>query len=346
MKNKKTPKSLGFFMPAEWEKHDAIWLAWPHDKITFPRLNKVENAYANIIKAIHKSELVNLFVKDEGMRKRVKAILKKGKIDLKKVKFWVHKYADVWFRDYGPIFIVNREKKIIAMTKWIFNSWGNKYKSLLYDNIIPNVINQKLKLKCFKPEMVLEGGSVDVNGKGTLLTVEGCLLNKNRNPKLKKKDAENYLCEYLGVSNVIWLKEGLGDDGTDGHIDVIARFVDSRTVVCAFEDDPRDKNYKILKENYEILRNSKDQDGKPLRVIKLPMPDFRDKNGRLPASYANFYIGNRVVLVPVFMHKKDKIALKIFQELFPNRKVAGIDCRYVVYGLGTLHCISQQQPSI
>lgn len=346
MKDKKTPKSLGFFMPAEWEKHDAIWLAWPYDKITFPRLNKVENAYVDIIKNIHKSELVNLFVRDLKNQNRIRTILKKAKVDLKKVKFWIHKYSDVWFRDYGPIFVVNREKKMLAMTKWIFNAWGNKYDTLLYDNIIPNIINQKLKLKCFKPEMVLEGGSIDVNGKGTLITTEQCLLNKNRNPKLKKKDIENYLCEYLGVSNIIWLKDGIEADDTDGHIDDIARFVGARTVVCAFEDDPRDKNYKILKENYEILRNSKDQDGKLLRVIKLPMPDFRDKEERLPASYTNFYIGNKVVLVPIFMHKNDKKALKILQELFPTRKVIGIDCRFVVYGLGTLHCISQQQPAI
>ena len=344
MKDKKTPKSLGFFMPAEWEKHDAIWLAWPHDRLTFPRLNKAEDAYAAIVKNIYKSELVNLFVKDAKMLKRVKIHLKKYKVDFKKINFWVHKYSDVWFRDYGPIFVVNKEKKTLAMTKWIFNAWGNKYKVLLYDNIVPNIINQKLKLKCFKPEMVLEGGSIDVNGSGTLITTEQCLLNKNRNPKLKKKDVENYLCEYFGVSNIIWLKEGIEADDTDGHVDDIARFVGQKTVVCAFGDDPRDKDYKALKENYEILRNSKDQDGKSFRVVKLPMPDCRDKKGKLPASYTNFYIGNKVVLVPVFMHRNDKKALKILQELFPARKVIGIDCRYVVCGLGTLHCISQQQP--
>ena len=342
----KTPKELGYSMPAEWEKHEAIWLAWPHDPLTFPdRVDKVEEVYSQIIAAISASERVNLFVLDEPMKAKASAMLAKKGVDLKKVDFWVHKYADVWFRDYGPIFVKNNEGKL-AMVHWIFNAWGGKYETLMPDTKIPALINEKLKLPYFKPGIILEGGSIDVNGKGTLLTTEQCLLNKNRNPKLSKKDIERYLKDYLGVTNIIWLKEGIAGDDTDGHVDDIARFVDPNTVMCAFEEDTTDENYDILKENYELLLRSKDQDGRPLTIIKLPMPGFLgDEEGRLPASYANFYIGTKVVLVPVFGHENDKKALDVIQKAFPGRKVVGISCSDVVYGLGTLHCISQQQPS-
>jgi len=342
----KTPKELGYSMPAEWEKHEAIWLSWPHDPLTFPdRVDKVEEVYAQIIAAISASEKVDLFVLDEAMKAKASAMLAKKKVDMKKVDFWVHKYADVWFRDYGPIFVKSKEGKL-AMTHWIFNAWGGKYETLMPDTRIPGLINERLKLPYFKPGIILEGGSIDVNGKGTLLTTEQCLLNKNRNPKLSKKEIERYLKDYLGVSSIIWLKEGIAGDDTDGHVDDIARFVDPATVLCAFEEDPKDENYGILKENYELLLRSKDQDGRPLTIIKLPMPGFvGDEEGRLPASYANFYIGTKVVLVPIFGHKNDEKALDIIQKAFPGRKVVGINCSDVVYGLGTLHCISQQQPS-
>ncbi len=342
----KTPRELGYSIPAEWDRHDTIWLSWPHDPVTFPdRVEKVEAVYAQIIAAIHTSEKVNLFVLDEAMKAKAEAMLAKKKVDLEKVNFWVHEYADVWFRDYGPIFVKNKEKRL-AMVHWIFNAWGGKYETLMPDTRLPEIINEKLKLPYFRPGIVLEGGSIDVNGKGTLLTTEQCLLNKNRNPKLSREEIEGYLKDYLGVTKVIWLKEGIAGDDTDGHVDDIARFVNPTTVLCAFEEDPKDENYPLLKETYELLLRSKNQDGKPLNVIKLPMPGFvGDKDGRLPASYANFYIGTKVVLVPVFGHKNDKPALDIIQKAFPERKVVGIGCSDLVYGLGTLHCISQQQPS-
>ena len=343
-----TPLQLGYHMPAEWEEHDAIWLAWPYDQDTFPEVEKVEDAYVAIIKAIHKSETVNLLVRDEMMQGAVVDRLRKEKIDLGRVRFHQIDYSDVWFRDYGPTFVVDRKKENgknrLAMVAWTFNAWGEKYPGLMNDTRIPSLINDDLKMECFKPGIVLEGGSIDVNGCGTVLTTEQCLLNRNRNPGLNKEEIETRLLEYLGASKVIWLKEGIAGDDTDGHVDDIARFVNPTTVLCAYEDDPEDENYAVLRENYEQLCRESDQDGNPLQVIKLPMPGLVGAEPRLPASYANFYIGNDVVMVPVFGHENDKAALKIIQEAFPERKVVGINCREVVQGLGTIHCISQQQP--
>ncbi|HOV52731.1 MAG TPA: agmatine deiminase family protein, partial [Methanothrix sp.] len=318
-----TPRQLGYHMPAEWERHEAIWLSWPYDLDSFPQIEKVERAYVDIIKAIHRSEIVNLLVKDELMLGRVVEMLRDAAIDLSKVKFHQMSYADVWFRDYGPTFVLNREERKgrLAMVNWIFNAWGEKYPELMADSRIPCLMNDDLLLDCFMPGIVLEGGSIDVNGCGTVLTTEQCLLNKNRNPSLSKEEIEAYLKEYLGVRKVIWLKKGIAGDDTDGHVDDIARFVNPNTVLCAYEEDPEDENYQVLKENYELLCQETDQDKGPLKVIKLPMPGFVGKERRLPASYANFYIGNDVVLVPMFGHKNDKAAQKIIQEAFLDRKV-------------------------
>ena len=343
-----TPLALGYHMPAEWEKHEAIWLSWPYDLDSFPEIDKVERAYVAIIKAIHQSETVNLLVRDEMMQNVVVDTLKEEKVDLHRVRFHIMSYADVWFRDYGPTFVVNREKeagKRVAAVNWIFNAWGEKYPELMADTRIACLINDDLLMECFLPGIVMEGGSIDVNGRGTVLTTEQCLLNRNRNPSLNKEEIESYLREYLGASKVIWLWEGIVGDDTDGHVDDIARFVNATTVLCAFEDDPEDENFLPLKRNYELLCQETDQDGSPLTVIKLPMPGLVGAERRLPASYANFYIGNEVVMVPVFGHKNDETALKIIQEAFPDRKVVGINCREMVHGLGTLHCISLQQPA-
>ncbi|RQW79573.1 MAG: peptidyl-arginine deiminase [Methanothrix sp.] len=345
-----TPRRLGYQMPAEWEKHEAIWLTWPYDLDSFPRIDSVEKAYVAIIKAIHTSETVNLLVKDELMQGRVIDMLRKASVDLQRVKFHLVDYADVWFRDYGPTFVVRRRKETgkagLAMVNWIFNAWGEKYQELMDDTKIPSIINEDLKLPRFQPGIVLEGGSIDVNGLGTVLTTEQCLLNKNRNPSLSKEEIETYLKEYLNAKKVIWLKEGIAGDDTDGHVDDIARFVNPTTVLCAFEEDPEDENYSVLKENYELLCRETDQDGIPLTVIKLPMPGRVGAERRLPASYANFYIGNDVVMAPVFGHKNDKAALEIIQQAFAGRKVVGINCREMVAGLGTIHCVSQQEPKV
>jgi len=304
----------------------------------------VEKTYVQLISALHESEKVNLLVKDDAMRAKISVLLKEKDIDIAKIHFTVFDYADVWIRDYGPVFVVNKAKKL-AMLHWVFNAWGGKYEELIRDTRIPEMINKRMQLKYFKPGIVLEGGSIDVNGRGTLLTTEQCLLNENRNPNLSREKIEQYLKDYLGVSNIIWLKKGIAGDDTDGHVDDIARFVAPETVLCAYEEDENDENYPALKENYEILLESKDQDGNDLKVIKLPMPGCVGGDERLPASYANFYIGNKVVLVPVFGHENDRRALKIIQEVFPDRKVAGIDCTELVYGFGAIHCITQQQPA-
>ncbi|MBI3842224.1 MAG: agmatine deiminase family protein [Thaumarchaeota archaeon] len=349
---RETPKSLGYSMPAEWEKHDATWLAWPHDPTTFPsRVKKVEQSYLQIISALHKNEDINLFVKNLKMKANVTRLLKQKGVDLQKINFYVWDYADVWFRDYGPIFIVNKEKKQIAFVHWIFNAWGGKYTELMKDAQIPYIISNRLQLNNFRPGIVLEGGSVDVNGKGTLLTTEQCLLNSNRNPHLSKAEIENFLMNYFGVNYLIWLKGGVAGDDTDGHIDNLARFVDSRTVLCAYEEDEKDENHSVLRENYEILLQSTDQDGKKLKVIKMPMPPLirshiKGEKTRLPASYLNFYVANKVVLVPIFKHKNDRFALRIIQDAFPGRKVVGIDCTDMVYGMGAIHCVIQQQPAV
>ncbi|MEK6983074.1 MAG: agmatine deiminase family protein [Nanoarchaeota archaeon] len=345
---KNTPFELGYHMPAEWERHDAVWLSWPYDTNAFPgRIQNVEKTFVSFIQGTHKSEKVNLLVKNNNIKSRALSFLKKAKIDLNNVNFYNKDYADVWFRDYGPIFVVNRKQEKLAMVKWIFNAWGRKYIDLMRDDNVPSFISEKMGLLCFKPEIVLEGGSIEVNGKGILLTTEQCLLNKNRNPLLTKSQIETYLRQYFGVSHIIWLKDGIEGDDTDGHIDDIARFVSDKLVLCSYEHDKQDKNFKLLKKNYEILRDYSDHYGKEFEVVKLPMPGFiGDKHSRLPASYANFYIGNKSVLVPFFNDKNDKNALGIIQNCFPNREAVGIDCADLLYGLGTLHCISQQQPSI
>ena len=347
-----TPKALGFAMPAEWERHDATWLAWPYDPLTFPnRISRVENAYLKIIMALSKSEEVNLFVTGLKMRTKVTKLLEQNHVDLQKINFYVWDYADVWFRDYGPIFVLNKEKKQLAFVHWIFNAWGGKYKELIKDSQIPYIISQRLQLNNFRPGIVLEGGSVDVNGKGTLITTEQCLLNKNRNPNLSKIQVEEYLSNYFGITKIIWLKSGVAGDDTDGHIDNLARFVNPRTILCAYEYDENDENHRALKENYDSLMQSEDQDGKKFKVIKVPMPsairsNVRGEKTRLPASYLNFYISNKVVLVPTYKQKTDRIALKIIQNAFPTRKVVGIDCTDVIYGMGAIHCIMQQQPTV
>ncbi|MGI0011197.1 MAG: agmatine deiminase family protein, partial [Nitrosopumilaceae archaeon] len=340
-----TPRSMGYTMPAEWERHDGTWLAWPHDPVTFPnKVKKVESAYLKMIVSLHKNEFVNLFVTDGTMKERVTQLLKKKGVNLSKINFYVWGYVDVWFRDYGPIFVLNKEKKQTAFVHWKFNAWGEKYKELAKDTQVPNVISNRLQLNNFRPGIVLEGGSVDVNGKGTLLTTEQCLLNNNRNPHLSKAEIAKFLTDYFGVSNIIWLKGGVAGDDTDGHIDNLARFVKPRTVLCAYEEDESDENHGILKENYEILVNSTDQDGKKIQVIKVPMPPLirstvRGEKTRLPASYLNFYVANKIVLVPIYGHKNDRVALKIIQKQFPGRKAIGIDCRDLIYGMGAIHCI-------
>jgi agmatine deiminase len=344
------PRDQGFLMPAEWERHEGTWLAWPEDAVTFPkRLSKVREQYLRIIELLAEGEEVHLAVRNRKTEEGIRKSLKDRGVRLRQVHFHIWDYADVWFRDYGPTFVVNRQRNETAVVQWQFNAWGGKYESLLKDGGVPYFISERLGLPLFRPGVVMEGGAIDVDGQGTLLTTEQCLLNPNRNPGLSKKAMEQFLQNYTGVSNVIWLKGGIAGDDTDGHIDNLARFVRAGTVVCAYEEDSRDENHSALKANYDVLRSSRDQSGKILEVIKLPMPParydvIRGEKRRLPGSYVNFYIGNTVVLVPSFGCSTDAIALQIIQSQFPDRKAIAVDCSDLIYGSGTLHCISQQQP--
>ncbi|MCM2466536.1 agmatine deiminase family protein [Methanoculleus oceani] len=342
----RTPAGSGYRMPAEWEPHDAVWLSWPHDRETFPDLAAVERTYIEIIAALRGSEPVDLLVTGEAMRTRIVAVLEEEGVDTGGVRFHFADYADVWFRDYGPTFLINPKAESLAMVNWTFNAWGEKYTELMGDTRVPLIMNREMELPLFTPGIVLEGGSVEVNGRGTVIVTEACLLNPNRNPHLSREEIEAYLEAYLGAGHVIWLTQGIAGDDTDGHVDDIARFVDPTTVVCALEENEDDENHALLQENYALLRASTDQDGNPLTVIPLPMPGRVGGAERLPASYANFYVGNTVVLVPVFKHPNDEIALARIRQAFPDREVAGIDCTAMVEGLGAIHCISQQQPSV
>jgi agmatine deiminase len=342
----KSPVEQGFYFPAEWEKHDAIFLAWPHDITSFPDLPRAEKAYAEIISAMQKtkSETVKLFVTGKKMKERAEHIISGAGADVAKVRFYLHDYGDVWFRDFGPTFLINKNRKELAMVKWKFNAWGNKYAELLKDDILPNVINAEMQIKMFDSGIVGEGGSLEVNGSGTLLTTKSCLPNSNRNPGMGKYKIESILARSLGVSNIIWLEGGIQGDDTDGHIDNLARFVDAKTILCAYEDDEKGVNHKSLKGNYELLLGASDEKGRKFKVLKLPMPEIFSGNEALPASYANFYIANNAILIPQFGHENDSKAFSIIKKCFPGRKAMGIDCTEIVQGNGTLHCISQQQP--
>jgi agmatine deiminase len=342
-----TPGNRGFHMPAEWEPHEAVWLSWPYNRNTFPTLPAVEAAYYKFISAIHPSERVELFIPTAALHRKVRTGLREAHVDLSRVTLHTTEFSDVWIRDYGPTFVINRAMNRSAMVRWNFNAWGGKYEDHLKDGRIPAIMNRRLELPEFIPGIVLEGGSIDVNGRGTVLTTRSCLLNPNRNPSLNEDQIETYLKEYLGVTKIIWLKDGIVGDDTDGHIDDIARFVAPSTVVCAYETDKTDANYHALQENYEILKQSCNQDGVPLTVVKLPMPaKVATDDERYPASYTNFYIGNTIVIVPVFNDPNDADALRILQDLFPGRKVIGIDARAMVEGFGTFHCATQQQPRV
>ena len=342
-----TPRNTGFCMPAEWERHEAVWLSWPHSSVTFPDLDTVRDTYIRFISAMKGSEKVELLVRDTGTRDLVRERLCNEGGGDSHVRYRLCEYEDVWIRDYGPTFVVNPAISQLAMVQWNFNAWGGKYESLIRDGNIPERIREWLDLPVFHPGIILEGGSIDVNGSGTVMTSRSCLLNPNRNPELSESDLDLLLKENLGVEHVLWLNEGIAGDDTDGHIDDFARFTGPSTVVCACEEDRTDENYQILQDNYDTLKKSTDQDGNPLTVVKLPMPD-RVCSGdlRYPASYTNFYIGNSVVIVPVFDDPHDSEALRRLKSLFPGREVIGINARAMVEGYGTFHCASQQQPGI
>ncbi|MGA2663803.1 MAG: agmatine deiminase family protein [Nitrososphaerales archaeon] len=328
-------------MPPEWAPHDATWLAWPKDPLTFPEevLGRVEEAYRTMVTALSADERVDLLVDDEATERRVSEFL--GEVG--EVRYHRIGTADVWMRDYGPIFV--RDGDGLTATKWIFNAWGNKYEELLADDAAGMAVAKVSGAKIVEPGIVLEGGSIDTNGRGTCLTTEQCLLNPNRNPRLTREQIQGYMTRFLGFTNFVWLKRGIAGDDTDGHVDDIARFVDGRTVVCMVEDDPGDENHEALRQNLELLAGARDESGEALRVVPVSMPRKRvGGEERLPASYANFYVGNSVVLVPTFDDVNDGQALRKIGGAFPGRRVVGVNCEALVYGFGGMHCVTQQQP--
>jgi agmatine deiminase len=348
----------GFRMPAEWEPHHATWIAWPHNKEDWPgKFAPIPWVYVEIVRHLHRGERVCILIEDLAAQKRIRRMLHRAGVNLERIDFFPFPTDRVWTRDFGPIFVkkASGERSEIAVTNWKFNAWA-KYSNWHKDDAIPAQVAATLKLPQWKPwiargkrrqQVVLEGGSIDVNGKGTLLTTEECLLSpvQQRNPGLTRQDMERVFRDYLGIRRVLWLRNGIAGDDTHGHVDDLARFVNSTTVVIAQESDPADVNFQPLQENFQLLQSMRDQNGNLLNIVPLPMPKALIFDGqRLPASYANFYIGSEVVLVPTFNDPRDREALTTLADLFPDRQVIGIHSVDLVWGLGTLHCLTQQQP--
>jgi len=345
-----TPAALGFRMPAEWEPHEGTWLSWPHKLESWPgAFEEVPGVFVEITRFLAESEKVRINVAGPDMEADVRGRLQQAGVHVAAVSFHHNPTNDAWCRDHGPIYVVREKegRRERALTDWKYNAWGDKYPPYDLDNTIPGRIADEFQELRFVADIVMEGGSIDVNGRGTLMTTEACLLNPNRNPHLSKEQIEGYLRDYLGVRHFLWLGDGIVGDDTDGHIDDLTRFVSADTVVTVVEDDPQDENYKPLAENLARLKTMKDQDGRPLNVVTLPMPAAVEFEGqRLSGSYANFYIANRRVLVPTYRCKQDTVALETLQRLFPDRLVLGIDCTKLVWGLGAIHCVTQQQPAV
>jgi agmatine deiminase len=349
-----TPQSLGFRMPAEWEPHQSTWLAWPHNKSDWPgKFEAIPWVFADIIRHLTHVEDVNLIVASAREKKFAQDVLRRDHADLKRVKFHLWPTNRIWTRDSGPIFIKNQNS--VALTNWRFNAWA-KYPDWKHDNQLPELIAKKSRLNKFTPtvqrngkpcHVVLEGGSIDVNGHGLMLTTEECLLSKvqRRNPGLTQQELEKIFADYLGVDKVIWLGCGIKGDDTHGHVDDISRFVAPDTVLTVVEPNRGDDNYEPLQENLRRLRAATDLQGRKLQIVEMPLPRPVVFHGqRLPASYANFYIANGLVLVPTFNDPNDRVALGILADLFPGREIVGIHCGDFIWGLGAIHCMTQQQP--
>jgi agmatine deiminase len=340
-----TPAELGYRMPAEWEPHAATWLSWPRrEGISFPdSFDRVLPALREMVGALTESEPVCINVCNGAHEAEARAVLDALRHQ-ECITYYEIPTNEPWCRDHGPIFLTRDVDPKLAIVDWDYNAWGNKYPPFDLDEVVPTRVAELLKTPVFYPKMILEGGSIDVNGTGALLTSESCLLNKNRNPNLSRDDIEQRLRDYLGVKGILWLGDGIEGDDTDGHIDDLARFVAENKVVTVVEENSDDANYKPLQENLARLRELKAGDCK-IDIEILPMPKKMIREGtRLPMSYANFYIANKVVLVPTFADPADKMALSILEKCFPNRRVVGIDCRELIWGLGTFHCLTQQQP--
>ena len=341
-----TPAVLGYRMPAEWEAHSATWLSWPRrEGISFPEsFDRVLPALRAVVEALIESEQVCINVGNGAHEAEAQLVLRG--LPMERITFYRVPTNEPWCRDHGPIFLTRERDPRLAVVDWDYNAWGNKYPPFDLDEVVPTRLAEILNLPVFYPRMILEGGSFDVNGAGALLTTESCLLNKNRNPGFSRNKIERHLRDYLAVRDILWLGNGIAGDDTDGHIDDLTRFVSERTVVTVVEKNRDDENYQPLQENVARLKEM-EIGGRKMDIITLPMPKKIVREGlRLPASYANFYIANTCVLVPTFADPADEIALAVLRECFPDRRVMGIDCRELIWGLGTFHCLTQQQPAI
>jgi agmatine deiminase len=344
-----TPKDLGYYFPAEFAPHTATWLSWPHKEASWPgKIDSIYPSYAGFIKALTAGEKICINVKDEAMKAFAVAHLQQADVDLTQVEFFFHPTNDAWCRDHGPAFLINpaaEQKKVIV--DWNYNAWGNKYPPYDLDDVIPTLIAKQYNIPVYHPGIIMEGGSVEFNGKGTLMTSTACLLNKNRNPQLNQHQIETYLRNYYGVEQVLWVDEGIVGDDTDGHIDDTVRFVNEDTVVTVIEENRADENYGLLQHNLLQLKQMRLLNGRQLNIVELLMPEelvYEDQ--RLPCSYANFYIANQSVIVPTFRSKRDDKAMQVIQSCFPGRKVVGIDSTDIIWGLGSFHCLSQQEPEV
>jgi agmatine deiminase len=343
----KNPAQLGYRMPAEWEPHAATWLSWPRrEGISFPEsFDRVLPALREMVEALAESEQVCINVCNGAHEAEAREVLQG--LSMERITFYRIPTNEPWCRDHGPIFLTRDVDPKLAVVDWDYNAWGNKYPPFALDDALPTRVAELLKLPVFHPGMILEGGSIEVNGAGTLLTTESCLLNKNRNPNLSREQIERRLRHFLGVREILWLGNGIAGDDTDGHIDDLARFVSEKKVVVVVEENPNDENYEPLQENLARLSEIKIGADTKIDIVTLPMPKKIVREGlRLPASYANFYIANTCVLTPTFDDPADEIALSILRELFPTRGVIGIDSGELIWGLGTFHCLTQQQPAL
>jgi len=346
---RKTPKQLGYYFPAEFAPHTATWLSWPHKEASWPgKIETIYPYYSQFIKELALSETVCINVNDDAMKAFALKCIREAGADLGKIQFFIHPTNDAWCRDHGPAFLINPHaeiKKVIV--DWGYNAWGNKYPPYDLDDVVPTSIGKYFNIPVYHPGIVMEGGSVEFNGKGTLLTSTACLLNPNRNPHLNQEQIEDYLYNYYGAEQILWVDEGIVGDDTDGHIDDTVRFVNENTVLTVIEENKQDENYELLQHNLSQLQQMRLLTGQQLNIVELPMPDaivYEDQ--RLPASYANFYIANKSVIVPTYRCDKDDKALQIIQQCFPDRKVIGIDSTEIIWGLGSFHCLSQQEPAV
>lgn len=343
------PSDKGYRLPAEWEPHEATWISWPHPECnSFPgSYDKVIPTFVQMAAALAESEILRINVKNSDQEKTVRNLLKSA-CPPERVEFFHIPTDEPWCRDHGPIFMTREKSPQLAALDFGFNAWGYKLQPFDEDNLVPPALAKALDIPLFNfSDFILEGGSIDGNGSGTILTTESCLLNPNRNPSMDRQGIEKKLRDIFGVKSILWLGDGIEGDDTDGHIDDITRFVSRNTVITAIEENTEDPNHYPLKHNLDLLHTMRLPDGEPLHVLTLPMPSRIEREGqRLPASYANFYIANTSVLLPVYGERNDAWAVSALHEAFPSRQIVPIDCRELIWGLGAFHCLTQQQPAV